>query len=132
LVLTVGGQTGGTWTVGQVQLEPGDRATPFEQRSASLELMLCKRYFQWAPYNHRVSSAGNGAVYAHAVSYPEMRAIPSTSAILADPNTSQGLSNFNSGAFANVTPYCAVSQFVAAAAGDCLAFGYRISLSARL
>jgi hypothetical protein len=132
LVLTVGAQTGGTWTIGQVQLEPGDRVTPFEQRSPALEALLCQRYFQWIPYNHRVNSSGVGAVYAHAVRYPEMRANPSVGGIVADPNTTQSILNFNTGSVSNVTPYGCVSQFVANAVGDCLAFGYRVSANAEL
>ena len=46
IVFTVGAQTSGTWTIGNVQLEPGTVATPFEQRSYGQELALCQRYFQ--------------------------------------------------------------------------------------
>ena len=45
IVLTVGAQTSGTWTIGNVQLEPGTVATPFERRSYGQELTLCQRYF---------------------------------------------------------------------------------------
>jgi len=46
IVFTVGAQTSGTWTIGNVQLEPGTVATPFERRSYGAELALCQRYFQ--------------------------------------------------------------------------------------
>ena len=46
IVFTVGAQTSGTWTIGNVQLEPGTVATPFERRSTGQELALCQRYFQ--------------------------------------------------------------------------------------
>jgi hypothetical protein len=46
IVFTVGAQTSGTWTIGNVQLEPGTVATPFERRSYGQELALCQRYFQ--------------------------------------------------------------------------------------
>jgi len=46
IVFTVGAQTSGTWTIGDVQLERGTVATPFERRSYGQELSLCQRYFQ--------------------------------------------------------------------------------------
>ena len=45
IVFTVGAQTSGTWTIGNVQLEPGTVATPFERRSYGQELALCQRYY---------------------------------------------------------------------------------------
>jgi hypothetical protein len=39
----------GTATLGNVQLELGSRATPFEQRLVSVELAMCQRYFQTIP-----------------------------------------------------------------------------------
>lgn len=46
IVFTVGAQTSGTWTIGNVQLEPGSMATPFERRSHGQELALCQRYYE--------------------------------------------------------------------------------------
>lgn len=46
LVLSVGAQTSGTWTIGNVQLELGSTATTFEQRPIGTELALCQRYYQ--------------------------------------------------------------------------------------
>jgi hypothetical protein len=53
IVFTVGAQTSGTWTIGDVQLERGTVATPFERRSYGQELALCQRYCEvWtAPAN---------------------------------------------------------------------------------
>ncbi|MGD1016753.1 MAG: hypothetical protein ABR863_09995 [Roseiarcus sp.] len=45
IVLSVGAQTSGTWTIGEVQIEWGQVATPFERRPIGLELMLCQRYY---------------------------------------------------------------------------------------
>jgi hypothetical protein len=36
----------GTATLGNVQLEFGSRATPFEQRPVGVELALCQRYYE--------------------------------------------------------------------------------------
>lgn len=44
IVFTVGAQTSGTWVIGNVQLEAGSAATPFEQRPVGMELSLCQRY----------------------------------------------------------------------------------------
>ena len=46
IVFTVGAQTSGTWTIGNVQLERGSVATPFERRQYGTELMLCQRYYE--------------------------------------------------------------------------------------
>jgi hypothetical protein len=42
----VGAQTGGTWVIGDVQVELGSIATPFERRPYGYELGLCERYYQ--------------------------------------------------------------------------------------
>jgi len=46
IVFTVGAQTTGEWIVGDVQLERGTVATPFERRSYGQELALCQRYYE--------------------------------------------------------------------------------------
>lgn len=46
IVFTVGAQTSGTWVIGDVQLEPGPVATPFERRSIGAELALCQSYYE--------------------------------------------------------------------------------------
>jgi hypothetical protein len=45
ILFTVGAQTSGTFTVGNVQLEKGSTATSFDYRPFGTELMLCQRYF---------------------------------------------------------------------------------------
>ena len=44
ILLTVGAQTSGTWTIGDLQLEPGGHVTPFERRPNELEQHLCEAY----------------------------------------------------------------------------------------
>jgi len=46
IVLSVGAQTSGTWTIGEIQLELGQVATPFERRPIGAETLLCARYCQ--------------------------------------------------------------------------------------
>lgn len=44
IMFTVGAQTSGFWYVGDMQVEVGAVATPFEWRSYETELALCQRY----------------------------------------------------------------------------------------
>jgi len=46
IVFTVGAQTSGTWTIGNVQFEAGTVSTPFERRLITQELTLCQRYYE--------------------------------------------------------------------------------------
>jgi len=46
ILFTVGAQTSGTFTVGNVQLEEGGTATSFDYRPYGTEEALCQRYFQ--------------------------------------------------------------------------------------
>jgi hypothetical protein len=62
IVFTVGAQTSGTWTIGNVQLEPGTVATPFERRSYGAELALCQRYYYQSWGSGSVSYVGNNFI----------------------------------------------------------------------
>lgn len=46
VVFSVGAQVGGTWTIGDVQLEAGATASAFERRPIATELSACQRYFE--------------------------------------------------------------------------------------
>jgi hypothetical protein len=43
---SVAAQTSGTFVIGNVQLEQGSVATPFEQRLVGFEMQLCQRYYE--------------------------------------------------------------------------------------
>jgi hypothetical protein len=45
ILVNVGAQTSGTWTIGQAQLEKGSTATSFDYRPYGTELSLCQRYY---------------------------------------------------------------------------------------
>ena len=61
ILLTVGAQTSGTWTIGNMQLEPGSVATPFERRDIGRELIMCQRYYEdGVKVRHAISNAISG------------------------------------------------------------------------
>jgi hypothetical protein len=57
IVFTVGAQTSGTWTIGNVQLEKSSVATSFDVRPYTTELQLCQRYY------YRLTAAGASRVF---------------------------------------------------------------------
>ena len=84
IVFTVGAQTSGTWTIGNVQLEAGSVATPFERLPIGETLLLCQRYYyantqstqSWTWY---AETAGRGTPVWQ--NFPvTMRAAPTTTA----------------------------------------------------
>jgi hypothetical protein len=131
IVFSVGAQVSGTWTIGEVQLELGDRATPFEIIPVSAALDLCKRYSQWVGYNMYFVATAVQSVEA-GISWPEMRAIPTVSGLVADPNTTSqaSLNGFNS--IARPTPYGGSMLLTSTGAGAAYVVGYRAFLSAEL
>ena len=72
---SVGAQTSGTWIIGNVQLERGSAATPFEQRPVGMELSLCQRYYEQVGGSTAASfgvgynwaTTGNYAIYYYKV-----------------------------------------------------------------
>jgi hypothetical protein len=80
--LSVGAQTSGTWNIGNVQLEFGSVATPFEQRPIGMELSLCQRY-----YNRITPGAANTFGIGHGISTTQLDTViyfsPMRSAITA-------------------------------------------------
>jgi hypothetical protein len=80
IVLTVGAQTSGTWTIGNVQLEAGSSSTPFERLPIGETLMLCQRYYlgYGLTYNLSVGSAGAPSGFQSSWLFPvQMRSSPS-------------------------------------------------------
>lgn len=78
ILFTVGAQTSGTFTVGNVQLEKGSAATAFDYRPYGTEELLCQEYFQIVRNGVML---GNSAaiVVVNSMLSPPMRATPSLS-----------------------------------------------------
>lgn len=81
ILFTVGAQTSGTWTIGNVQLEEGTVATSFDYRPYGTELALCQRYFATLSDSGRriLCSGYNGGGSFNYITYPfkvSMRAPP--------------------------------------------------------
>jgi hypothetical protein len=51
IVFSVGSQTSGTWTIGNVKLEPGSTPTAPEFKPYDKSLAECLRYYLQIPYN---------------------------------------------------------------------------------
>ncbi len=133
IVFSVGAQTSGTWTIGSVQLEPGSVATQHENRSYGLELELCQRYFQWAPFNIRFYPPVSGSSVQGPIVWPVvMRATPSVAALTADPTVPQFLQNVTVSSVIQQSASGASCLITAGGVIDTYAFGYRSAVSAEL
>lgn len=124
--LSVGSQTSGTWDIAELQLEPGTQLSSFERRPQSLEILLCKHYFQKLTYDMRTyaSAAGN---FIQTVTFPEMRVTP-TATLLAGGTAV----NATSPTCTPKSAYSAATQFGSSGAGDSYVIDRIYTLSAEL
>ena len=112
ILFTVGAQISGTWTIGNVQLEAGSTASPFEYRSYGVELALCERYYYKITglANTMICSVGaNGAASAGGVVvFPvTMRSAPvfTQSGLVLYAYSAGTISNFSSFYASYISPY---------------------------
>ena len=82
ILLTVGAQTSGTWTVGNLQLEAGSVASPFERRPYGEMLALCQRYFQLVRVGYAGQATSTTGFGTFNILPVQMRAAP-TGAFIA-------------------------------------------------
>jgi hypothetical protein len=115
-----------------VKLEIGSVATPFNRHTQGKITADCLRYFQWLPFNMSFVAAAAGNGMAASVPFFGMRAPPTVSAIGADPNLTQTLTNVSSSGFDNITGAGARAFIAAAGAGNSVVAGYRASASAEI
>ena len=124
IVFTVGAQTSGTWTIGNVQLEPGSTATPFERRSYGQELALCQRYFWKTTGAEYLTYTNATAGFRMPILFPvAMRTSPTittSSVAYVNANTitiaATGIYGLQYGAQASTTGACSVSANIDATA----------------
>lgn len=98
IVFTVGSQASGTWTIGNVQLESGSTATPFERLSQGQHLALCQRYCFVAPANWVAAYGGNSTTGVSDIgclgTFPAtMRAAPTASGVTFTLSNCGGVSS---------------------------------------
>lgn len=111
IVFTVGAQTSGTWTIGQVQLEEGTVATPFEQIPIGLSILLSQRYFCTRRVSGRAWAVGAGQISENHVWLPvAMRVTPT----VAGPT---GAANLNVSSAVLLSADFQGARFVVTAAG---------------
>ena len=123
IVFTVGAQTSGTWVIGNVQLEAGTVATPYERVDYGLQFIQCQRYYQSASsvnlYMYIIDPGTNNTYRIYSAIWPvRMRASPTfTSTPTATGGTTLNAtgwqSQFNgvaSGTFYSISAYTASAE----------------------
>jgi hypothetical protein len=65
VIFSLGAFTSGTFTLTDVQLEPGSIVTPFERRSYGDELALCQRYYESIGATYSIASQANVVNFWH-------------------------------------------------------------------
>lgn len=135
IVFTVGAQTSGTWVIGQVQLEEGTVATPFESRPRQSEYVLCSRYFQWYLYNFLFWSTSANISHTIPANWPEMRVVPTMGALDEGiPGITRNSSNASGGGVRSFSTTGGDAFLTASTSVPNNAFvtGYRIRMTAEL
>jgi hypothetical protein len=124
-----------TLDIGKVQLEIGTAPTSLAVRSATEEMLDCKRYYQQVKWYLEGNVSGPLTRYSTTVTFSEMRTVPSTSRITTGTSSnirSSDPANFVLfGALMMTTNSAAISA-ESAAAGTITAANFVDSLSAEL
>lgn len=97
LWLRFSGDLGG---LDEVQLEPGQFATPFEHRPYMAEFSLCQRYYQVIRFDRRFYNSNSGSIYDNStIRIPTMRAAPQV--VRISLHNSTGTSGVNISSYEN-------------------------------
>lgn len=152
ILFTVGAQTSGTWTIGNVQLEKGSVETAFDYRPYGTELMLCQRYANstfpsgtaWGTQRGRagdlefLSSGTSSRIFVNYVFPVVMRASPTVTYYNPTNNNtnfynwSQGSDASAAGSFGNTSDRSQMIASASSAPGTDATFGIHASFSAEL
>ena len=137
ILFTVQAQTSGTWTIGDVQLEPGSTATPFERRSYGAELALAQRYYEWVSASTIGYQSTAGEYIGTALNFSVTKRTTATlGALEGDPDSTSGTNSSN--VTANTVHYPSTNgcylTLVGSSSAPALLYarGYRFSASAEL
>lgn len=124
----------GPGTVSLVQYERGNKPTPYHFVGEDFDELLSQRYFVWMPVHMINVSTSAGGILAIPIRFPtRMRAVPTLSAVIADPDLTQSSSSTAGVVSSLVTRMGAMLRLDASALS--VAFyltGYRIAADARL
>ena len=97
ILFTVGAQISGTWVIGNVQLEQGSVATPFERPLYSKQLADCQRYFQYFDFIALYGQATNAGTYVRQyITFPvQLRSNPTLTYSSITLNGNSGFTIYN-------------------------------------
>jgi hypothetical protein len=122
-----------TFDVTGMQLELGGAYTAFDYWDLQRQQIACKRYAQWIPFGLRFTAAGAAATLESAITFAEMRVVPTLSTLVGDPTAGGAVSANNSAnGVARFSRVGAAMSITSTAAGDCYVLGYRYLLTAEL
>lgn len=115
ITFSVGAQTSGTWVIGQVQLEEGPAATPFEKRPYGLEADLCYRYALRGVTSVNLNQTGVTANTSFSAFFPvPMRITPTITGWTVSFSNAYGWTGFQNtagGSWAGNVAYFASAEF---------------------
>jgi len=120
ILLTVGAQTSGTWTIGNMQLEKGSTATSFDYRPYGTELALCQRYFiaftntVFGGSNNRIATGSGSSTINVRFGFPFPVAMRSTPSV-----TISGTPRAEAGSAISITSATAAGMTIYSAGIDC-------------
>ncbi|MGY5795201.1 hypothetical protein ACXHXM_34160 len=100
---------------------------PFSPRHIQQELALCQRYYRRIIINIRQYAGAAGAIAAHTVTFPDMRAAPAVALL-----TSGSIGNAASSLFTPMSANAVRNEITATAVGDCYILAREYGLDAEL